>query len=212
MDEFLIMKIEGNMIEFMVQEDPEKYRRHVCIKNGKEVLYVHILKTLYDCMRSGFLWYNLFLETLQSHGFKLNPYDSYVANKIMNGKQCTITWYIDDLKISHVDHQVVTNIISMIDSEYGTMTITRGSKDTYIGIDIDIEFIGDGKVTLHQPIHIEENIEYFGEDVTTTVSSATQKYLFRVEDLEKLSDELRMKFHRIFQKLLFVSKRSRSDL
>ena len=171
-----------------------------------------MLKALYGYIKSGLLRYNIFTATLKEQGFELNPYNLCIVNKIIDGKQCTITWYIDDLKISHVDHQVVTNIISMIDSEYGTMTITRGSKDTYIGIDIDIEFIGDGKVTLHQPIHIEENIEYFGEDVTTTVSSAIQKYLFHVEDLEKLSDELRMKFHRIFQKLLFVSKRSRSDL
>ena len=44
-------------------------------------------------------------------GFKLNPYDACVANKTINGKQCTIVWYVDDNKISHVDANVVTEII-----------------------------------------------------------------------------------------------------
>ena len=81
------MEIERNMVEFMVQADPEKHRKHVHIENGEELLYLQILKALYGCMRSGFLWYNLFSETFQSHGFELNSYDSCVASKIVNGKK-----------------------------------------------------------------------------------------------------------------------------
>ena len=43
--------------------------------------------------------------------FELNPYDLCIANKIVNGKQCTIIWYVDDNKISHVDPAVVDGII-----------------------------------------------------------------------------------------------------
>ena len=39
--------------------------------------------------------------------FTLNPYDTCVANKIVNGKKLTILWYVDDVKISHVDEEVV---------------------------------------------------------------------------------------------------------
>ena len=41
-------------------------------------------------------------------GFKLNPYDLCVANSQIKGKQCTIAWYVDNNKISHVDDTVVT--------------------------------------------------------------------------------------------------------
>ena len=40
-------------------------------------------------------------------GFKLNPYDRCVANKEINGKQCTIIWYVDDLKISHKSYNMI---------------------------------------------------------------------------------------------------------
>ena len=44
-------------------------------------------------------------------GFVINPYDPYVSNKMINGKQWTIVWYIDDKKLSHVDPNVVTDIL-----------------------------------------------------------------------------------------------------
>jgi len=43
------------------------------------------------------------LNTLKEWGFKLNEYDQCMANKTINGKQCTIIWHVDDLKISHVE-------------------------------------------------------------------------------------------------------------
>ena len=44
-------------------------------------------------------------------GFEINLYDWCVANKTVNGKQCTILWHVGDLKISHVDLEVVTDMI-----------------------------------------------------------------------------------------------------
>ena len=48
-------------------------------------------------------------------GFKLNNYDKYVANKMIEGKQCTIVWHVDDNKISHVNSQVVDQVIVEIE-------------------------------------------------------------------------------------------------
>ena len=44
-------------------------------------------------------------------GLELNPYDHFVANCQIEGKQCTIAWFVDNTKISHVDPQVVTMIL-----------------------------------------------------------------------------------------------------
>ena len=43
--------------------------------------------------------------------FKLNPYDRCVANKLVNGKQCTIFCYVDDNKVSHMEAEVVEDLI-----------------------------------------------------------------------------------------------------
>ena len=58
-------------------------------------------------------------------GFQLNPHDKCVANKIINGKQCTIVWYVDDNKVSHVNKDVVTDIIEILKVHFGDLILTK---------------------------------------------------------------------------------------
>ena len=97
------------------------------------MLYVKILKVLYST-KSGLWWHNLFSETLQKIDVVLNPYNLCVANKVINNKQCTITWYVANLKISHVDSSVVDGVIKAIEYYFGKMTVTRGVKHKDVGI------------------------------------------------------------------------------
>ena len=50
MDQFLVMKIEGDMVDFMVQAEPKKYAPHVHIEHGRKVLYIQIPRALYGCI------------------------------------------------------------------------------------------------------------------------------------------------------------------
>ena len=52
-------------------------------------------------------------------GFELNPYDLCVANANIEGKQCTVCWYGDDNKISHVDPKVADEAIKTIEEKFG---------------------------------------------------------------------------------------------
>ena len=70
-------------------------------------------------------------------GFTLNSYDTCVANKIIFGKQCTIVWHVDDLKISHVNPNVVTSIIDTLSEKYGKLQINRGKLHDYLGMRLD---------------------------------------------------------------------------
>ena len=42
-------------------------------------------------------------------------------NKIGNDKQCTILWYVDKLKISNVDTDIISIVFVEIDAEYGNI-------------------------------------------------------------------------------------------
>jgi hypothetical protein len=145
-------------------------------------------------------------------GFVLNPYDPCVANKVINGKQCTICWYVDDLKVSHMERDVVSDIIATIEKKYGKMTVTHGAKHMYVGM--DIEFTGDGEVNILMINYLKESIEAFPEDCTTTskVNTPAASHLFEVnEECQKISVTDRKKNH-IVAKLLFVAKRGRPDI
>ena len=88
-----------------------KHTPFVVYENGKQVLYVRLIKAIYGCVKSALLWYELFSSTLQQMGFVLNPYDPCIANCQIEGTQCTIGWYVDDTKTSHVNPAVVSGII-----------------------------------------------------------------------------------------------------
>ena len=76
---------------------------------------MRLLKSLYGMMQAALLWYRTFVKYLKADRFEINKYDQCIANKMMNGKQCTICCYVDDAKISHVDHKVVDEVISAIE-------------------------------------------------------------------------------------------------
>ena len=102
LDDFTLLKVEGESVDILCRVSG-KYKVFGTIeKNGKKVMYLRLKKALYGCVKSALLWYDLFTGTLQEMGFELNPYDTCVANKVIDGKQCTIAWYVDDNKISHV--------------------------------------------------------------------------------------------------------------
>ena len=64
--------------------------KNMVIKNGKIVLYMKLVRAIYEYLKPALLWYNLYPNTLKGMGFEINPYDKCIANKIINGNQCTI--------------------------------------------------------------------------------------------------------------------------
>jgi hypothetical protein len=211
MDEVVIVVYEGDMVDYMVQANPKKYGPCVLTtKNGKKLFYMELLKALYGCIKSALLWYKLFTSTLQEMGFILNPYDSCIANKMINGKQCTICWFVDDLKVSHEQCSVVDNIIAAIEEKYGNIVVTHGNKHKYVGM--DIEFTNDGEAKILMTDYIKEAIEAFPEDCTKPVNTPASQYLFGVDKkYAKINEKDRKNLHSIVAKLLFVAKRARPD-
>ncbi len=112
----VVMKLEGVMAEAILKIDLKMYTKFVAKENGKDVIYVILTKALYGTLQAALLfWQNLSTE-LKRWGFITNPYDFCVANKVIDGQQCTVVWHVDDLKISHVDAKVVTTILNLLDA------------------------------------------------------------------------------------------------
>ena len=108
----VVMKLEGVMAEAILKIDPKLYTKYIAKENGKDVIYVILQKALYGTLQAALLFWQNLSTQLKEWGFVINPYDFCVANKIINGKQCTIVWHVDDLKISHMDPKVTTTIVT----------------------------------------------------------------------------------------------------
>src|SRR5210317_2066024 len=212
MDEFVLMVFEGRMAEMLVKASPQyKQFLHVT-KSGKKLLYVRLKRALYGCIRSAMLWWTMLSEFLIKEGFKLNPYDSCVANKILPcGKQITICWYVDDLKISSVNKEAVMEIIKKLEDRFGVMRKTFGKKHSYLGM--DVEFFDGGSVHFLMADHIQEAIDDFPEDLGRAVPNPAAKGCFDVDPNSELLPEPRRKcLYSLVQKLLWITKRGRPDI
>ena len=121
-DEMIVMRLRGRLAELMVKVAPEVYSKYVVYDNkGQMMLYVRLRKALYGIMRAAILFYEKFVKDIEEIGFKINPYDPCVANKMVDGKQLTITWHVDDLKISHIYVYVVDDVIVWLREKYETL-------------------------------------------------------------------------------------------
>ncbi len=114
-------------------------------------------------MKSALLFYCKFVANLTSLGFDINPYDPCVTNKIINGKQITICWHVDDLLIGHVNPAVVTNFLTWLATRYDTaekkLNIVRGTKHNYLGMNMD--FSSPGEVKFDMITYINKFISTF---------------------------------------------------
>ena len=189
MDEMVHVRLEGTMAELLVKLDPKLYRKYIRMENGKAVLYVELLKALYGTLRAALLFWRKLSGFLVEAGFKINPYDWCVANKTINGKQCTILWHVDDLKISHVDTGVVDGVLATINNEFGKetpITVTRGKVHDYLGMTLD--FTKPGKVMIKMLEYIDSFLEQLPTDINVEASTLTVEHLFTVNDEPKKLD------------------------
>jgi hypothetical protein len=177
---------------------------------------VKLKKALYGTLQAALLFWKNLSGFLMEHGFVLNPYDECVANKTINGSQCTIVWHVDDLKISHVDPKVTGDIVELLQEKYGTndapVTVSHGKVHEYLGMTLD--YSQAGKVIISMDQYVKELLEDLPDDFDTGITTTPAgTYLYDVnpagEKLEQCDSEI---FHTLTAKLLFLSKRARPDL
>ena len=58
-------------------------------------------------LRAALLFYTRLMIDLKGMGFTVNPYDPCVTNRMVNGKQMTICWHVDNQKVSNVEKLAV---------------------------------------------------------------------------------------------------------
>ena len=213
MDPGVYMRITGLMVTLLLEID-EGYRPFVVYERGEPVLYVELLRALYGTLRAARLFWEKLTAVIKSWGYTINPYDACVANKMIEGSQCTITWHIDDLKISHKKKSVVDGVIQQIKETFGQLgeiSISRGKRHDYLGMYLDFSEPEKLIVDMRSSIHgmIEEMPREFKGRAQTPAAS----HLFHVnEDSPKLDKERADYFHSLTMQLMYVAQRGRPDI
>ena len=173
-----LMKLEGEFVDIMCEVNPE-HKPNIIHKRGGKVLYLEILQAIYGCIESVLRLYDLYSDTLEKERPTINPYDKCVANKVIDGHQCTVVWYVDDNEFSHKDKSVADTIIQLMKNHFGEFNVTRGAEHSVLGINIRIR--KDKKIEIEMKDQFTEAVNMFTEfknsKIEETVVSPVQKNL-----------------------------------
>ena len=215
MDELLILKIQGAIAKLLVEMDPRRWKKHLKYERGRPVIYVKCKKAIYGTINAAILAYKKLVGYLAEWGFEQNFYEPCCWNSMINGKQFTIVFHVDDCKLSHIDPAVVTDIIGKFDKAYATidkLTIRRGKVHEYLGMTIDFNTKGEVRLSMYDMI--QKLINLLPNDMIGEKNTAAPSNLFDTSDDETatlLKDKVKDLFHTITATTLFIS-RVRSDL
>jgi hypothetical protein len=208
------IRLTGVMVERLLEIDYDMYSPFVVYEGGEKVLYVELLKALYGTLKAARLFWEKLFGKLLEWGFEPNPYDSCVVNKMINGKQCTIGWHVDDLRISHIDAKVVDNIIDMMSEEFGKeapLTINRDKVHEYLGMVFD--FTVKGAVTVDMSEYVKTIISEMPADMKGKAATPAANHLFDIrEDPVPIDQEKSDIFHKMVMQLQYLSQRARPDV
>ena len=153
------------------------------------------------------LFWRTLTAKLVDMGFEINPYDRCVANKLIEGKQCTILWHVDDIKVSHCSARIVTGVVKELQQEYGKetlLTVLRGKKHDYLGMVID--YSRDDAVIITMFDFISNMLKELPLDMDGVSATPVPLHLFAVDENAKVLDETTAQFfHHNVAKLLFCA-------
>lgn len=178
-------------------------------------MYAYLGRALYGCIQSAKLFHEDLSGTLEDMGFIRNPYDPCLMNFNKQGKQVTVAIYVDDVKISSTDKELVDWTLRGLTARYKTLTIKRGTQHEYLGIDIDYTKKGEVTLSMEKMVrNIVDNYDYHGSE--KVANSPATNDLFQPSVGEEASvalcDREREEFHSLVAKLLYVAKRTRPDI
>lgn len=212
--EHIMIKFEGRMAELMAMVDPSLYRPHIMIEHGKPVLYAVLKKVLYGMLQAALKFWRQITADLISLDYTVNPYDWCVANKIVNGKQHTVGWHVDDFLMSHEDADVNSQLIEWFQNKYGRispLTVHRGSVHEYLGMTLDFTICGAVRISMCD--YVDGIIKQAPADWTGSANTPAANHLFDINaNCPGLDKDRAALFHHLVAKALFLCKRARPDL
>ena len=175
---------------------------------------MQLLKALYGTLRAARLIWEKLTAKLKEWGFTMNPYESCVANKIVDGSQITVAWHVDDLKVSHKKNMALEDFAKLLNNEFGNETpiaASYGKQHEYLGMTLDYSKPGEVKILMSD--YIKLILQDAPDDMSGTAVTPVGHCLFKVNQTnrELLTGEDKDNFVHVVMQLLYLSRRGRPD-
>ena len=136
MPDFTTVRFIDEQVDTICAVNPS-FKKCVLHEGRNKVLYVTLNTSLHGMFSVALLWHELHSTTLVKLGCKLNLHDLCVAKKMINNNQCAITRFVDDSKMSHVEEQVVRDVVKQIEKNYGSISAVHGQIKDFLVMNLE---------------------------------------------------------------------------
>ena len=211
MDKLVHVCFCGEMVDKLLEIDHKIYSSYVTEEQGEKVMYVELLKALYGTLQAAQLfWEKLQAKLVKDWGFVPNRYDSCMVNKKVGGKQLTVAWHMDDLKVLHEEERVLDEFIAMMEEEFGQdapLSVSWGLVQEYLGMTLD--FSERGRVVVKMSNYVKNMLNDAPASMDGKAVTPAAAHLFKVdtEDPKLLSKEKKELFVHLVMQGLYLSQR-----
>ncbi len=164
-------------------------------------------------MKSVLLFYKKLLSGLKEMGFKVNPYDPCMANKLVGGANMTIQWHVDDPMIWVMPKgKKFWRSYSNWSVYMGkTLQKTLGRYMTTLEWLLIFWYMTEWKHYTCK--YISKIIADFPEEIVGKSAISAMNHLFKIrEDGHKLNEKLAKAFHHAVYQLLFAANQVRINI
>ena len=136
---------------------------------------------------------------------------------MLDGKQHTVTWHVDDLKSSHVNSKFNDEFLEWLKQKYASDTIkevkaVRGHPHDYLAM-MWLDYSTPGVLKLYMTYYVKAIIDNFPDKLEGTGKYPWTDNLFVIDPKSKsLEDKRKTIFHTFVRKGMFLCKRARRDI
>ena len=201
----IYMHVDGELARELVTIN-KRYKQFMDCKGR---IVVKLLRAQYGAMESALLFYQKLRMVLEELGFTVNETDQCVFNKMLNGTQCTASFHVDDIFLTHQSERVLEEVASDIEGRFTSVKRQKGPEFMHLGVLVSRK--DDGSIELSQDLYVRSCCEAWG-CTKGAVTPATSELLEVDEESMELSHERRDIFHSGVTKLLYVTKRTRCEI
>jgi hypothetical protein len=201
----IYMRLQSDFVDVLSQLNPE----YSMTREPDGSAIVKLKKALYGLAESSKLWFNLLSSFFVELGFVSNGKDKCVLNKVIDGVQCTIVIYVDDILCTCRNGEAIEWVYSKLVEKFKEVSINNGEKLSYLGQTFDFSKPGVVKVTMEGYVaDLLNQCQVKGLATTPALDN-----LFDITYHEELVGESeKEQFHSCVAKLLYLAKRVRPDL
>ena len=117
---------------------------------------------------------------MEDEGFVVNPYDPCVVNKVTIGKKMTVTWHVDDLKVSHVEEAKVKKFGDFLKANFkkNDLKVTHHHCHVHAYLGISLDYSKKEKFKISMIMYLYNMLNDFSEKLGKPFAYPATDHLF----------------------------------